>query len=359
MRFHVISLPHTNTTKGFQTCAYTEKVRKFCVMMHGLGHEVMLYAGEHNEAPCTEHIPCISEDMRLAAVGGRHYTEASFDFGLPHWTHFNHTVILEMLKRVQPRDVICLIAGVANKIVADAFPHMLAVEFGIGYGGSFSKYRVWESYAWMHHCYGFETARAGKNSHAADGQWFDAVIPGYLEPESFPSRATKDDYLLYVGRMTERKGIRVAVEVAKQCGRPLIMAGPGVPPSDSIVDYVGEVGPEDRAKLMGGAHALLAPTIYLEPFGNVAVEAMACGTPVISTDWGAFTETNINGLTGYRCRMFSEFVEAVEQVGELHSGLITAHALANYSLQAVGKKYDAYFRRLDTLWVKGWYTGQT
>ena len=54
MRFHVVSLPHTNTTESFAVCAYTEKVRKFCIMMKALGHTVYLYAGEQNEAPCDE-----------------------------------------------------------------------------------------------------------------------------------------------------------------------------------------------------------------------------------------------------------------------------------------------------------------
>ena len=65
MRFHVVSLPHTNTTLAYSACAYTEKGRKFCVMMHELlGHDVYLYGGEDNEAPCTEAISCISADER-------------------------------------------------------------------------------------------------------------------------------------------------------------------------------------------------------------------------------------------------------------------------------------------------------
>ena len=51
IRFHLVSLPHTNTTEAFSSCAFTEKVRKFAAMMKGLGHEVILYAGEFNEAP--------------------------------------------------------------------------------------------------------------------------------------------------------------------------------------------------------------------------------------------------------------------------------------------------------------------
>lgn len=89
MRFHLVSLPHTHTIDAYSACAFTEKVRKFAIMMTRLGHEVFLYAGAQNDALCTEHIPCISEDDRRKAVGDKHYCLASFDSSLPHWRTFN------------------------------------------------------------------------------------------------------------------------------------------------------------------------------------------------------------------------------------------------------------------------------
>jgi hypothetical protein len=67
-----MSLPHTQTTKDYVNCAYTEKVRRFCMMMKGLGHTVYLYAGEENEAPCDELITCITNEQREEALGGKH-----------------------------------------------------------------------------------------------------------------------------------------------------------------------------------------------------------------------------------------------------------------------------------------------
>lgn len=352
MRMHVVSLPHTQTTNAYSSCAYTAKVRNFCRMMKDIiGHTVYLYAGDENESPCDEHVSCISEDARVASLAGKPYTSGSFDYSLPHWQMFNARASESIKARAEPHDFICVIGGLAHKQIADAFPGMMTVEFGIGYGGTFSKWRIWESYAWMHTCYGAENPR---NPHGIDGQWFDAVIPGYLDPDEFKFRVEKDDYCLYVGRMIERKGVHVASEICKAAGVRLIMAGQGecIP---HYGEYVGIVGPEDRGRLMSGARALIMPTTYIEPFGNVAVEAMACGTPVISTDWGAMTETVVDGITGYRCRTFAEFLAAVSDVSSLDPKKIRQHAIDNYSLSVIAKKYDRHFRRLSQLWTDGWY----
>jgi glycosyltransferase involved in cell wall biosynthesis len=347
---HVVSLPHTQTTQAFSACAYTEKVRKFCIMMKARGFRVLLYAGEQNEAPCDEHIVCMSEFERKQAVGGGHYTHASFDWTLPHWQWFNTRVIEGIKARAAPKDIICVIAGIAHKPIADAFPLMITCEFGIGYGGTFAKYRVWESYAWMHACYG---AACGGDPHSLNGLWFDEVIPSYIEPEQFPFNADKDDYFLFMGRLTERKGPHIAAEVCQRMGHPLIIAGQGVPPAYG--EHVGVVGPEERGKLMSNARAVFVPTIYVEPFGTVAIEAMACGTPVISTDWGAMTETVTHGVTGFRCRSLAEFCKATEDVSKLDPYAIRKHAINNYSLPVVAQKYHDYFDRLSTLWEDGWY----
>lgn len=357
-RFHVVGLPHTQTTLAFSSCAYTEKVRKFCRMMRERGHEVFLYSGAQNEAPCTKHIPCINEETRMQALGDAHYTQGSFDKTQTHWVHFNANVIAAMALLLKPRDFICLIGGEAHQPIAEAFKNHMSVEFGVGYAGTFTKYRVFESYAWMHACHGARHGIPGIMNASLD--WWDAVIPGYLEIERFPHvKNPAKDFVLYIGRMTQLKGIGIAVSACNRARVRLVLAGPGMPPIELAtenvnVDFVGEVAPAARAELMGNAIAVMAPTLYAEPFGNVVVESMACGTPVITTDWGAFTETVINGVTGFRCRMLHEFVDAIELAHNLNRAPIRRYAKNQFSLEAVAPQYEMYFDRLYTMWDKGW-----
>lgn len=348
MRFHVVSLPHTQTTRAYSACAFTEKVRKFCNMMHDRGHEVHLYAGEKNEARCTQLHTCIDVDTAAAASKGKHYTEASWDTSLLHWQVFNAVAIAAIRANLQHKDFICVIGGAAHKAIGEAFPSEIVVEFGVGYHGTFANYRVFESYAHMHAVY---AAQAGSSD--IDGRWFDAVIPNYFEPEDFPPPDGVGSYFLFMGRLIDRKGYDIAIQTCNAIGAHLVLAGPGAPPAGA--DYRGVVGPVERAKLMRQARAVFVPTKYIEPFGGVAVEAMLCGTPVITTDWGAFPETVVDGVTGYRCRTLEEFIVAATNVGQMDRSKIRAHAMDRYTTDVVGDQYVAHFTRLTKLWGTGWY----
>lgn len=349
MRFHVVGLPFTQTTEDFPACAFTMKVRKFTQMMKAAGHQVYLYSGEQNSTDCDEHVPCVTEQDRQDLLAGAHYTMGSFDSSQPVWRKFNENVAREIGKRAEQKDFICVIGGTSHKPIADALPHLMTVEFGIGYPGTFAKYRVFESYAWMHSVYGSTT----NNPADLNGNFFDAVIPGYVDAAEFKQGDGSGDYFFFIGRLIERKGFQIAADVAEHLGARLLIAGVGTPPSYG--EYLGPVG-LDRADLYRNAKAVFVPTTYVEPFGTVNVEAQMCGTPVITTDWGAFTETVVDGVTGFRCRTFGEFVQAAIDAPALDRNVIRERALATYSLEATAPKYERYFNRLLTLWDKGWYS---
>lgn len=355
LRIHLVSLPHTQTTKAYSACAYTQKVRKFADMMTARGHEVMLYAGTQNEANVTEFVSCIdtlTQDM-CGYKGPSDYLKIDFNND-PIWKPFVDEVVYQMHSRIQPKDIVCLITGEPFRPIMDAFPNNLVVEFGIGYPQTMAKYRVFESYAWMHYVYG----RGGE-----DGSDFDAVIPNYFEPEDFPLGKQDGDYYLFIGRITDKKGYQIAIDVCQKLGKKLIIAGPGVIPKNPPkgVEYVGMVGPEERARLMGAAKAVFVPTQYVGPFEGVAVEAMMCGTPVITSDKGAFTEYVYDNSTGFRCRSFSDYLNAVRQIENPNNDLwanesIMYLAQAKFSTDKVAEKYERYFEKLLTLFDKGWYT---
>lgn len=350
--FHLVALPHTNISDEHSSCAFNSKVKKFGQMMRKLGHKVILYSSEkYDPSVCDLHVTCISEEERVACLEGKHYTQASFDYTKPHWVKFNANVIKYMKNEIKPKDFICVIGGLAHKEIADAFPANMTVEFGIGYSGTFSKYRVFESYAWLHTVYGQQ-----QGAQSAQGFWYDAVIPSYFNPDEFPAATTGDDYFLFIGRITPDKGVNIASEVCKKMRKRLIIAGPkfGQEPPE-YGEYVGEVGPEKRGLLMANASAVFVPSIYLEPFGSVAVEAQMCGTPVITTDWGAFTETVVQDLTGYRCRTFKEFCQATEDVYTLDRSFIRDNAQKTWGMDKVATMYNDYFTRLMSLWGEGWY----
>jgi glycosyltransferase involved in cell wall biosynthesis len=375
MRLHIVSLPHTRTTKDYLTCAYTQKVVKGAKMFMDAGHEVFLYSSDENEAPCTEHIPLITQADREAWGFGDVFDTAVtpflWDANQIYWSTMNVRAIEEIRKRMAERDMLLVLGGWCQHPLAVALP-LMTLEWGVGYEGIFAKYCAFESYAWMHHVYGIR-AEQDKGGNWRNGRYYDAVIPNFFDPDDFEPAMSSDDKgdsLLFMGRVIERKGPHVAAMIAERLGMPLVVAGPGVidhGPTHMIsaennfrieskagIAYVGTAGVDERKELMARARAILVPTIYLEPFGGVAVEAMLSGTPVVASDWGAFTETVEPGLTGYRFRTLQQGADAVELAMELDCQKVRQRALERYSLPAVAEKFDVWFEQLQGLWGAGW-----
>jgi glycosyltransferase involved in cell wall biosynthesis len=181
--------------------------------------------------------------------------------------------------------------------------------------------------------------------------WYDAVIPNYFDPDDFEYNDKPQDYFLFVGRIIDAKGIGIAVEVTKRIGAKLLVAGQGDLKSviGCIPDHVtviGYVEPKQRSDLMKNAKALIAPTHYNEPFGGVTIEALFCGTPNITTDWGGFAENNLHGVTGYRCRTIDHFEWACKNIDTISRKACRDWAMNNFSLERVALMYEEYFQSL-------------
>ena len=366
-RFHVIGLPHTQTTKEYVACAYTQKVIKFCAMMKSLGHEVFLYSGYQNTAECSEHVKTVTKKQYDTWFGDHDHLKSlptiQWDANAEYWAAMNSKVIEQMKKRIQQKDFICIIGGTAQKAISDAFPSHMSVEYGIGYYGVYAPFKVYESYAHMHYVQGTQ--------RDDNGHYFDAVIPNYFDPADFPFRSKKDDYFLFVGRMIKRKGADIAAEIVKQVGGKLVMVGQGVThsePGKIVADeitiegdhviHLGHADAKKRGELMSRAKAVFLMSGYLEPFGGTSIEPMFCGTPVITTDWGAFPENIIQGKVGFRARTLGEGVWAAQNLDALLPPKdIRTYAIDNFSMDRVKYLYQAYFEQLYLLWdTAGWYS---
>jgi glycosyltransferase involved in cell wall biosynthesis len=122
----------------------------------------------------------------------------------------------------------------------------------------------------------------------------------------------KQPYLSFLGRVAPPKGTHVAIEIAKEAGIPLKIAGEIQPcykdywesvvkpqVDGKFIEYVGEVGLEGKNELLGNSMAMLFPIQWDEPFGLVMIEAMACGTPVLALPGGSVDEVVLEGVAGH------------------------------------------------------------
>jgi glycosyltransferase involved in cell wall biosynthesis len=177
-----------------------------------------------------------------------------------------------------------------------------------------------------------------------------------MDASAFPFRREADDYLLFLGRFTEGKGVLQAIEVARRSGTRLLLAAAEndyyraviVPYVDGCqVVYVGEVDHAAKVALLGGARALLYPVQSAEPFGLVLGEAMLCGTPVAALNRGAVPELVEEGVTGGVFDSVDGLVAGLPRVLALDRSVVRAAAVERFSVDRMVEGYvDAYARVL-------------
>ena len=354
MRLHVLAIPHTITSKEHSVCAFTQNVLKFCDMMTNIGYEIIHYGHPKSEVVCTEHVSVISEDTYDEVYG-------DFDWKSKTWSspnswkvtqEFENNCIKEINDRKQPGDFLLAFYGSGHQKICDSVPDIRVVEPAIGYGnGYFAQYKVFASYAHYH-------AFGGNNEVLySNNNWFNRVIPHYFDLRDFEYNSIKEDYFLFMSRICEVKGIHIAQQVTREAGVKLVVAGQNIDDVEfeDHVEFVGHSDVNQRRELMKNAKALIFPTMYHEPFGKVQVEALLSGTPAISTDWGACTEINIEGVTGFRCRNYQDFVRAIKNIDQIKP-IDCRRKGEEYSMDKIALMYDKYFKDLCKLNTsKGWY----
>jgi len=185
------------------------------------------------------------------------------------------------------------------------------------------------------------------------------VIHHGIEASSFPVGRHDGGYCLFLGRMAPEKGAHRAIEVCRKAGVPLRMAAKMREPWERAyfdaevaphlsddVRYLGEVPHEEKLALLGGAMALINPIRWHEPFGLVMVEALACGTPVISFPEGAAPEIIEDGRTGFLCDDEAEMATAIGRLGELDHAVCRAAVEGYFSLERMVDEHIELFEQV-------------
>jgi glycosyltransferase involved in cell wall biosynthesis len=184
-----------------------------------------------------------------------------------------------------------------------------------------------------------------------------ATVHHGIDVSQWPFQADPDGYLVAVGRLHPDKATADAIEIARRAGRPLIICGPVhdatyyaeqvAPHVDGVaVQYLGNIGGAERARVVGRAAALLHPLGFDEPFGLSVVEAMTCGTPVVGYRRGALPETVTEGVTGYLVTDVEGAVAAIGPALRLDRAVIAEIARRRFGADRMVEDYLQLYQRL-------------
>jgi glycosyltransferase involved in cell wall biosynthesis len=321
--------------------AGTERiVSALALGLHARGHQVTVFASGDSELPC-EVVPVVARALWHEGLSG----DMSTYFQLAAaraWDELDRFDVVHshvdtagfFLARHAPIPVLTTlhrrldVGGVADLV--DAFSTIPLVAIS-------DSQRRWNPNA----------------------NWVATIHHG-LDFAATPSRDRAGDYLLLVGRLTPEKGIAEAIELARRAKRRLVIAAKAHEPSEralfeevvrpaidaGVVDWRGEVDPASRDRLMVGALATLMLGAWPEPFGLVAVESMATGTPVIARRAGAYTETIEHGVTGYLVDDLDEALLAVNRTPRLDRARVRTITRQRFGLERMLDAYEQVYRSL-------------
>lgn len=187
--------------------------------------------------------------------------------------------------------------------------------------------------------------------------WVANIYHG-IDTNRFAFNPFPKDYFLYLGRVTEEKGVHYAIEAAKEAGVPLIIAGgsyqaegywqKNIEPeiNGKTVRYAGVANEAEKIELLQGAKALLFPTQYDETFGLVMIEAMSCGTPVIGWRNGSVPEVLADGKTGFIVDSVAGMVKAIKSIDKISRETTRHRAEVYFSQKKMTQGYLRVYERM-------------
>lgn len=184
-------------------------------------------------------------------------------------------------------------------------------------------------------------------------------VPHGLPRDLLPFRPTAEgDYLAFLGRISPEKRPDRAIAIATQLGLPLKIAAK-IDKADTDywsdvvkpmvegnpwIEFVGEINERQKAEFLGNALALLFPIDWLEPFGLVMIEAMACGTPVVAFRCGSVPEVIENGVSGFAVSSMEEAIDAVQKIERLDRKSVRRAFERRFTVECMTHRYLAIYR---------------
>jgi glycosyltransferase involved in cell wall biosynthesis len=305
------------------------------------GHDVTTFASADSAVP-GRLIPTIDEALRPTGHGG-------------DISGYMLTTMLQVLDREAEFDLIhshlewysLVLRRAANRPIVATFHGRLDLP--------------WSRNAFAGRPDGMVAISESQASVHPDVPW--NIVHNGLTLDAAPFERRRSDALVFVGRVTPEKGIVEAIEIAKRAGRPLKIAAkigptpteqafndevfqPALDDAGSLVEFLGELGGDARDALFATSHAVLMPGLWPEPFGLVAIESMATGTPVIARRAGALTETIDHGETGFLVDDEKEAALAIKYVRQLNRRAVRKRTINRFSPQRMADEYEAAYANL-------------
>ncbi len=315
-------------------------VYELAVELHRRGHAVTVFASGDSQVPC-ELIATVPRALRGS---GRDGDAAGFMLA----------TIAEVLRHAPRFDVIHGHLDWSGVLLAKASPTPTVGTFH----GRLD--RPYASAILADAPFGLVAISRNQASMHPEVPWAGIVHNG-LTLDGAPFETERDDALVFVGRICEEKGVVDAIEVARLTGRRLrIAAKIGPSPAERAyaesvfepaleradTQYLGELSGPDRDRLVADSYALIMPGAWPEPFGLVAIEALACGTPVIGRRVGALPEIVRQGVDGFLADDAEQMAFLVERVAELDRAAIRTDVRDRFSACRMVDGYEDVYARV-------------
>jgi glycosyltransferase involved in cell wall biosynthesis len=305
------------------------------------GHRVTLFASGDSTVPCDELVPTVPTSVRAAGSA-----EGP--------TGYYASTVLQVLAREGEFDIIHGHLDFAGLAMAARSRVPVVSTF---HGRIDAPYAAT---ALRLAAPGLVAISRAQAAVQPDARWAGIVHNG-LDLSGAPFERRRNDDLIFVGRITPEKGIVDAIEVARLSGRRLVIVakiGPSADErayADSVfrpaleradTEFVGELPGTERDAFLASSYAMIMPGAWPEPFGLAAIEALACGTPVIARRVGALPELIRDGADGFLADDVTEMAYRLGAVDRLDRAAMRASAIDRFSASRMAVGYEAVYHDL-------------